>query len=38
MVGPQFVCAECARAVSNLSYRAVCPDCGGELDRQRPEA
>lgn len=35
MVGPQFVCEECARTVSNRSYRAACPDCGGELGRQR---
>ncbi|WP_237560443.1 hydrogenase maturation nickel metallochaperone HypA [Halolamina rubra] len=35
MVGPQFVCRECTRTVSNRSYRALCPDCGGELGRQR---
>jgi hypothetical protein len=37
MVGPTFVCRRCDGTVSNLSYRAACPDCGGDLDRQYPE-
>lgn len=34
MVRPQFVCAECARTVSNRSYRSACPECGGQLDKR----
>ena len=34
MVGPSFTCRRCGQTVSNLSYRAVCPDCGGGLDKQ----
>jgi hypothetical protein len=37
MVGPTYVCQRCAQTVSNLSYRAACPDCGGELDQQYRE-
>jgi hypothetical protein len=28
---PSYVCRECAIPVSSGSYRAACPDCGGEL-------
>jgi Zn finger protein HypA/HybF involved in hydrogenase expression len=28
-----FVCRECAHRVGPEAYRAVCPDCGGDLRR-----
>jgi Zn finger protein HypA/HybF involved in hydrogenase expression len=28
---PSYVCRECDTPVSSGSYRAACPDCGGEL-------
>lgn len=27
-----YVCLDCGRTVSSLSYRAACPDCGGGLE------
>ncbi|MEF8819257.1 MAG: rubrerythrin-like domain-containing protein [Haloferacaceae archaeon] len=30
---PPFVCRDCAGRVGPEAYRAVCPDCGGDLRR-----